>query len=94
MPSAATFGPYKLSLHSGSDKFSVYPIVARLTGGLTRSTEMGQIIVKFVSNDRGNPPGKLADAELLAVARKVAASVQAQFGVGLEPEPRILGADF
>lgn len=25
---------------------------------------MGQIIVKFVSNDRGNPPGKLADAEL------------------------------
>jgi len=25
------FGPYKLSLHSGSDKFSVYPIVARLT---------------------------------------------------------------
>ena len=27
------FGPYKLSLHSGSDKFSVYPIAARLTDG-------------------------------------------------------------
>jgi hypothetical protein len=26
-------GPYKLSLHSGSDKFSVYPIAARLTDG-------------------------------------------------------------
>ena len=25
---------------------------------------MDGIIVKFVSNDRGNPPGKLADAEL------------------------------
>ncbi|MDH5441863.1 MAG: tagaturonate epimerase family protein, partial [Candidatus Bathyarchaeota archaeon] len=23
------FGPYKLSIHSGSDKFSIYPIVAR-----------------------------------------------------------------
>ena len=29
----SAFGPYKLSLHSGSDKFSVYPIVARLTAG-------------------------------------------------------------
>ena len=26
-------GPYKLSLHSGSDKFSVYPVAARLTDG-------------------------------------------------------------
>jgi hypothetical protein len=31
---ARRFGPYKLSLHSGSDKFSIYPIVARLTSGL------------------------------------------------------------
>ena len=29
---ARAFGPYKLSLHSGSDKFSIYPIVARLAG--------------------------------------------------------------
>jgi tagaturonate epimerase len=27
------FGPYKLSLHSGSDKFGVYPIAARVGGG-------------------------------------------------------------
>ena len=31
---ARHFGPYKLSLHSGSDKFSIYPIAARLTQGL------------------------------------------------------------
>lgn len=31
---ARHLGPYKLSLHSGSDKFSIYPIVARHTGGL------------------------------------------------------------
>ena len=28
---ARVFGPYKLSLHSGSDKFSIYPTAARLT---------------------------------------------------------------
>jgi len=31
---AKKMGRYKLSLHSGSDKFSVYPIFARETGGL------------------------------------------------------------
>lgn len=30
---ARRFGDYKLSLHSGSDKFSIYPIAARLSGG-------------------------------------------------------------
>ncbi len=29
---ARELGPYKLSIHSGSDKFSVYPIIARLSG--------------------------------------------------------------
>lgn len=31
---ARALGPYKLSLHSGSDKFSIYPITARLAGDL------------------------------------------------------------
>jgi len=31
---ARQFGPYKLSLHSGSDKFSIYPIAMRQTRGL------------------------------------------------------------
>ncbi len=31
---ACELGPYKLSIHSGSDKFSVYPIAARLAGDL------------------------------------------------------------
>jgi len=29
---ARTLGPYKMSIHSGSDKFSIYPIMARLAG--------------------------------------------------------------
>ncbi len=31
---AKTCGPYKISVHSGSDKFSVYPIIGRLCGDL------------------------------------------------------------
>jgi hypothetical protein len=36
-----TFGPYKLSLHSGSDKFSVYPIAARVAGDLVHLKTAG-----------------------------------------------------
>jgi hypothetical protein len=38
---ARTVGPYKLSLHSGSDKFSIYPVVARLTEGLVHLKTAG-----------------------------------------------------
>jgi hypothetical protein len=30
---AAELGPYKISLHSGSDKLSMYPVLAKVTGG-------------------------------------------------------------
>ena len=36
--------------------------------------------------------GKATGAQLLDLARRVAGSVQARFGVALEPEPRIIGA--
>lgn len=36
-----TFGPYKLSLHSGSDKFSVYPIASRVAGELVHLKTAG-----------------------------------------------------
>ena len=38
---AQTYGPYKLSLHSGSDKFSIYPIAARLAGNLVHLKTAG-----------------------------------------------------
>ncbi len=38
---ARALGPYKLSLHSGSDKFSIYPIVARLAKGLAHLKTAG-----------------------------------------------------
>ncbi len=36
--------------------------------------------------------GRATGAELLALARAIAADVQARFGVAIEPEPRIVGA--
>jgi UDP-N-acetylmuramate dehydrogenase len=36
--------------------------------------------------------GRASGPELLAVARRVAQSVEEHFGVSLEPEPRIVGA--
>mgnify|MGYP001160651000 FL=1 len=38
--------------------------------------------------------GEASGQELLALAREVAAGVDARFGVRLEPEPIVLGADF
>jgi hypothetical protein len=38
---ARVLGPYKLSIHSGSDKFSVYPIITRLTRGLVHLKTAG-----------------------------------------------------
>jgi hypothetical protein len=38
---ARTFGPYKLSLHSGSDKFRIYDAVARETRGLVHLKTAG-----------------------------------------------------
>jgi hypothetical protein len=38
---ARAFGPYKLSLHSGSDKFSIYPAAMRQTHGLVHLKTAG-----------------------------------------------------
>jgi hypothetical protein len=38
---AKALGPYKLSIHSGSDKFSIYPIIAELTDGLVHLKTAG-----------------------------------------------------
>jgi hypothetical protein len=38
---ARALGPYKLSLHSGSDKFSIYPAAARQTRGLVHLKTAG-----------------------------------------------------
>ncbi len=43
---ARALGPYKLSLHSGSDKFSVYPLISKATGGLVHLKTAGTSYVE------------------------------------------------
>ncbi len=38
---ARALGPYKLSIHSGSDKFSIYPIIMEATRGLVHLKTAG-----------------------------------------------------
>ncbi len=48
-------GPYKLSLHSGSDKFSTYPLIAEATKGLvhlkTAGTSWAEALRVIANND-------------------------------------------
>ena len=52
---AKTFGPYKLSLHSGSDKFSVYPIASRLAGDLVHLKTAGTSYLEAKAIAQVNP---------------------------------------
>ena len=54
---ARALGPYKLSLHSGSDKFSVYPLIQDVTGGMVHLKTAGtsylealRVIARFASD--------------------------------------------
>jgi hypothetical protein len=52
---ARALGPYKLSLHSGSDKFSTYPLIAEATKGVvhlkTAGTSWAEALRVIATND-------------------------------------------
>lgn len=54
---ARELGPYKLSLHSGSDKFSVYPIAARLAGQHVHVKTAGTSYLEALRALAGIEPG-------------------------------------
>jgi hypothetical protein len=64
---ARQLGPYKLSLHSGSDKFSVYPIAARQTRGLVHLKTAGTSYLEALRTVAALNPGLFR--EVYAFAR-------------------------
>ncbi len=65
---ARALGPYKLSLHSGSDKFSIYPIAARQAGDLVHLKTAGTSYLEALrAVAQVNPP---LFREILAFARE------------------------
>ncbi|MBI5725506.1 MAG: hypothetical protein HZA50_16230 [Planctomycetes bacterium] len=62
-----TLGPYKISIHSGSDKFAIYQIVAELTGGLVHLKTAGTSYLEALRAIAGTQPGLFR--EILDFAR-------------------------
>jgi len=64
-----TYGPYKLSLHSGSDKFSVYPVAARVAGELVHLKTAGTSYLEALRAIAKLNPGLFREIASFAAAR-------------------------
>jgi hypothetical protein len=87
---ARVLGPYKLSIHSGSDKFSVYPIYARHAGMLVHLKTAGTSYLEALRAIATVDPGLFR--EILGLARerydedRATYHVSAQLGKVPRPE--------
>src|SRR5262245_53776533 len=77
-----TFGPYKLSLHSGSDKFSIYPIASRLAGELVHLKTAGTSYLEALRAIGMINPKLFRD--IVAFARERYATDRASYHVSAE----------
>jgi tagaturonate epimerase len=66
---ADALGPYKLSLHSGSDKFAVYPIAAAVTGGRVHLKTAGTSYLEALRVAGRRAPDLLHDVVRLGLER-------------------------
>jgi len=66
---ARTLGPYKLSLHSGSDKFSIYEIAARETRGVVHLKTAGTSYLEALRTVAQVQPDLLRDIYAFALER-------------------------
>jgi len=66
---ARALGPYKLSLHSGSDKFSIYEIASAQTGGLLHLKTAGTSYLEALRATAGFDPPFFREILSFAVGR-------------------------
>ncbi|MCX6031312.1 MAG: tagaturonate epimerase family protein [Chloroflexi bacterium] len=87
---ARALGPYKLSLHSGSDKFSIYPIAAEQTRGLVHLKTAGTSYLEALHTVAQLDPATFREIYVFARERyetdKVSYHVSAQLAVAPLPE--------
>ena len=81
---ARALGPYKLSIHSGSDKFSVYPLFARHTAGLVHLKTAGTSYLEALRAIAGVDPAFFRD--ILALARQRYETDRATYHVSAQVE--------
>ncbi|GAB4540139.1 MAG: D-tagaturonate epimerase UxaE [Anaerolineae bacterium] len=80
---ARALGPYKLSLHSGSDKFSIYPIFGRLAGDLVHLKTAGTSYLEALRAIAGTDPDLFR--EILAFAFERYEEDRASYHVSADP---------
>jgi len=66
---ARALGPYKLSLHSGSDKFSIYPVAAEEAGGLVHLKTAGTSYLEALRATSGYDPNLFREILAFAITR-------------------------
>ena len=88
---ARQFGPYKLSLHSGSDKFSIYPIANRLARGLVHLKTAGTSYLEALRTIAALDPGLFQ--EIYAFARERYPDDKVSYHVSAELEKAPLPED-
>jgi hypothetical protein len=91
MAVSKAFGPYKLSLHSGSDKFSIYPIAAKAAGDLVHLKTAGTSYLEALRAIAVLNPALFR--EIVAFARERYPTDRATYHVSaeLEKAPDIAG---
>lgn len=80
---ARHFGGYKVSIHSGSDKFAIYPIVAELAGDLVHLKTAGTSYLEALRALAGIEPGLFR--EILAFALERYPQDKATYHVSADP---------
>jgi hypothetical protein len=90
---AQHFGPYKISIHSGSDKFSIYPIAARLAGDLVHLKTAGTSYLEALRAIATIDPALFREILAFAVERypEDRASYHVSADEGKVPAPEGLG---
>jgi hypothetical protein len=88
---ARTFGPYKLSLHSGSDKFRIFPVAAALAGELVHLKTSGTSYVEALRAVAQVDPDLFRTIAALARQRYTADRAGYHVSADLERMPDVAG---
>lgn len=81
---ARALGPYKLSLHSGSDKFSIYDVVAQTTGGLVHLKTSGTSWLTALDVVVAHEPDVFR--EIYTVSRNAYVNARESYPVSADPK--------
>jgi len=92
---AKEFGPYKLSIHSGSDKFSIYPIAAEEAEGLVHLKTAGTSYLEALRAVSELAPDIFRDILALALERypQDRASYHVSADLSCIPDPKFTDDD-